>query len=301
MIKNIQITNPLDEKLTLEMERPEESGFSILSIDGLGPTKAIINTSRVLSIPGSVFNSSTSSQRNIVMELGFMDYPSIEENRQKSYRYFPTNKKVLFKITTDRRVGIVEGYVESNEPNIFSKKSSTIISLLCPDAFFKAEEQIETVFSGTVSGFKFPFMNNSLTEKHIVFGNLTLDTSASVFYTGDADTGLMIYIYFVGPATNLKLYNVDQRQTMSISSDKLIALTGSGFIAGDSLEISTIKGNKYITLIRAGVKTNILNTLDVSNDWFQISKGDNLFTFIADSGQGNVQLKTVHQILYEGV
>lgn len=301
MIKQLEITNHLGESLVLVLERPDLSGLSILDIEGLGPPKAIINTSKVLSVPGSIFNSATSGSRNIIMKLGLWDIPSVEKNRQKTFKYFPIKQKVTVKVTTDERVGITEGYVESNEPEYFSKDSKTIISINCPDSFFKKEGKVETVFSGTVSGFSFPFSNNSITEKLIVFGGLSLDTSASIFYTGDSETGLEIYIHFLGEASGLSIYNVDRRETMTINSDKLVELTGSGFIQGDDVEIITEKGKKRITLIRSGERTNILNCLDVDADWFQIQKGDNLFTFVALTGQGNVQLKTRHSVLYEGL
>lgn len=301
MIKSIEITNPLGEILVLELTSPEKSGFAVLDVDGLGPTKATINTSPILSVPGSVFNSASISERNITLRLRFQDNPSIEENRKLSYKFFPLGKIVNLKVKTDTRTGLVSGYVESNDPDIFSKKQETLISIVCPDAFFKSEQVIETVFSGTVSGFSFPFSNDSLTEKQIIFGDLTLDTSASVLYLGDADTGVTIYIHFIGPASGLSIYNVDRRETMDIDSDKLVALTGSGFISGDDVVITTIKGEKSIFLTRAGEKINILNCLSVSADWFQVQRGDNLFTFTADSGQANVQLKIKHRLLFEGI
>jgi hypothetical protein len=301
MIRSLQITNPLGEVLVLELESPEKSGFSVLDIDGLGPVKATINTSQLLSVDGSIFNSARVSERNITMKLRFMGSPTIEETRHLAYKFFPIKKNVDLKIVSDKRTALTSGYIEENDPDIFSNKEGTFISIICPEAFLRSENIVETVFSGTTSGFSFPFSNDSLISKEIIFGDLTLDTSASILYLGDADTGVKIFIHFIGPATGLSIYNVDRRETMDISSDKLVALTGSGFIAGDDVEISTLKGNKTITLIRSGERINILNCLNVSADWFQIQKGDNLFTFTADTGQTNVQLKVQHQLLFEGI
>ena len=43
MIKSVTITNHLDESIKLDLFNPEESGFIIKNIEGLGPVKANIN------------------------------------------------------------------------------------------------------------------------------------------------------------------------------------------------------------------------------------------------------------------
>ena len=42
MIKSVTVTNYLGEKLKMELARPEESGFAITQIKGLGPQKSTI-------------------------------------------------------------------------------------------------------------------------------------------------------------------------------------------------------------------------------------------------------------------
>jgi len=302
MIQFIEVTNHLGESINLNLRSPEQSGFFIKSISGLGPNKGTINTTEVLSADGSIFNSARVSGRNLVFELGFSDKTeTIEAIRQKSYRYFPIKRPVLIKIVTDTRIGTVIGYVESNEPNIFSKQESTIISILCPNAYFSSDEIVQTFFSGNVAEFEFPFENLSLTEKMITFGSLVLDTRQTVYYDGDVNTGVLIRIHFAGSVNDLTIFNVSREETMSISSARLIALTGSDFVFGDEVVISTIKGNKYIHLIRDGEVINIINTLSVAADWFQIGRGDNVFTFTADSGVTNMQFMIEHNILFEGI
>ena len=54
-------------------------------------------------------------------------------------------------------------------------------------------------------------------------------------------------------------------------------------------------------LLRNGLYTNILNCLDRDSDWFQLSKGDNLFAFVAEEGTSNLQFRIQNKIVYEGV
>jgi hypothetical protein len=88
---------------------------------------------------------------------------------------------------------------------------------------------------------------------------------------------------------------------MKINTDKLLALTGSVIIAGDDIIISTVKGNKYITLLRDGTYINILNCLDKNVDWLQLAKGDNVFAFTAETGNAFLQFRIENRTVYEGV
>ena len=75
MIKSVRIVNHLNESITLELARPEKSGFAILSIEGLGPSKATINSTEVSTMDGAIFNSSRVVARNIVFDLRFCSNP----------------------------------------------------------------------------------------------------------------------------------------------------------------------------------------------------------------------------------
>jgi len=303
MIQSFTVINETGEFLVLELRSPEKSGFFVRKIDGLGPVKSIINTSESLYGDGGVFNSSRLAQRNIILDLGFYNdgQETMEEIRNKSYRFFPMKRPLTFVVTTDTRVGIATGFVETNDPDIFSKEESAQISLLCPDPFFYGNDIIETTFSGITNNFEFPFENPSLTEKLIEFGLVFINTNANVFYSGDSPTGVIFYINFLGSVNDLTIIDYNSGESMPISSDKLITLTGSDFVIGDQVIISTIKGNKFIILIRGGNVINILNTIDINATWFTIDKGDNVFTYTADSGLSNVQFRVEHRVVYEGV
>jgi hypothetical protein len=53
--------------------------------------------------------------------------------------------------------------------------------------------------------------------------------------------------------------------------------------------------------MRDGETINILNCLDKYPDWFQLSRGDNIFTYTAEVGMVNLQFKIDNQIAYEGI
>lgn len=307
MIYSIVVTNYLGDRIKLELGKPDVSGFLIKSITGLGPAKANVNTTEVSTNDGSLFNSARLSQRNIVLDMVFINTvygESIEDLRQKSYKYFPLKKSVELTIETDNRYAKTTGYVESNEPNIFSSQEGTQISIICPDPYFySAGEDGNNVtnFYSIDPMFEFPFSNESLDEPLLVFGEIQIKTEGVITYHGDSEIGVMIYIHAIGPATNINIYNTETREVMRINTEKISLLTGKGIVASDDIVINTAKGEKSITLIREGVSYNILNCLDKNTDWFTLAKGDNIFAFTADSGVTNLQFRVENKVIYEGV
>lgn len=303
MIKALTVTTYLGDSIRLELARPELSGFAVKSIEGLGPGKAAINTTEVSTNDGGLFNSARLSSRNIVINIAyfFNGKETIEELRLKSYKYFPLKKKVTLLFETDDRMAEIDGYVEENEPNVFSKEEDTDISIICPDPFFYSQSTDITIFSGVEPLFEFPFANESLETGLLEMGHIKYKTEELVYYSGDADIGITITIHAVGSATNLSIYNIDTREKMRIDSKKLKTLTGSDIINGDDITICTVKGKKAITLLRNGVTTNILNCLTKDSDWFQLAKGDNIFAYTAEEGATNLQFRIENKVAYEGV
>lgn len=304
MIKSITVTNPQGESLKLELAAPEKTGLAITSITGLGPVKADINCTDLATSDGSIFNSARLGNRNIVLKLLFLEKPTIEDTRLLTYKYFPIRKKVKLLIETDKRICEIEGRVESNEPNVFSKSEDTQISIICPDPFFYSAGENGnniTVFYGVEDNFEFPFSNESPIEDLIEFGIVTYSTERVIRYLGDADIGVVIRIFFTGDVSNLTIYNVRTRDFLRIDTQRLKAMTGSELIHGDEVTISTIKGDKYITLLRDGKEINILNCMDRQSTWLTLTQGDNIIGYTADDGGSNLQFRIENRIVYEGV
>lgn len=304
MIHSITVTNYLGDSITLELARPEQSGFIVKSVEGLGPAKGNVNTAEVSTNDGGVFNSARLNIRNPVLDLVFLETATetIEDIRHKSYKYFPVKKKVKLLIKTDNRVSEIDGYVEHNEPAIFSNQEGCQISIICPyPYFYSAGESNITVFSGVEPLFEFPFENESLVTDLLEMGEIQNSAEQVITYNGDAEIGVTIIVYAIGEASNVTIYNAGTREVMRIDTNKLAALTGEGIVAGDEITIKTTKGDKSITLLRGGITTNILNCLDKNADWFQLVKGDNVFVYTAETGNSNLQFRIENRVIYEGV
>lgn len=292
MIKSITVKNHLGDSIKLELAKPELSGFVITNIDGLGPGKANVNTTEISTTDGGLYNSSRLPVRNIVISIRYLWKNTIEEARHLSYKYFPLKKRVTLTFETDLRTADVEGYVESNDPVIFSKEESTDISIVCPDPYFYSSRINTTLFSGIEPLFEFPFSNESVITPLLEMGAIQNYKEKVVVYDGDAETGVIITINAKDVASNIAIYNIGTRETMRINIE---------VIAGDTITINTNTRYKSITLLREGVTTNILNSMTRDSDWFKLTKGDNIFTYTAETGANNLNFTIENRILYEGV
>lgn len=306
MILAVTVTNELGDQLRIPLSQQGaiDTGIGISKIEGIGAGSADIYTQETASSDGSNFTSARATERNIVIEAYLLPQKTIEESRHRTYKYFPKKKKVTLRFETESRVCDIDGYVESNEPDIFSERESTQISIICPYPYFSSagsDKETLTVFYGIEPTFEFIFSNESLTDPLIQFGAIQNKTENNIFYGGDADVGIMMHIRAMGTAKNITLYNIETRESMTIDTDKLESMTGSPLSAGDEIIVSTIKNDKYVQLLREGVYTNILNCLDRDSDWLELTPGDNLFAYTAESGAENLQFWVTNKTLFEGV
>lgn len=302
MIKSIIVTNHNGESLKLDLFHPEESGLIVKSISGLGPPKANINSTDLATADGAIYSSARASTRNIVFNLQFMFAPTIEDARQKTYKYFPLKKKITIEVETDNRSLSTEGYVESNEPNIFSQEESTQISIVCVDPFFKDTRPSLVQFASVLPNFEFPFSNESLTDDLIEFGKIGLDTRSTLVYTGDVDTGILITIHAMGSVSGiLNIYNIETYENIKIDLSKIKALTGSDYRSGDDIIISTVSGDKYVQVLHNGKYYNAIGIIDKLANWFQLTVGKNIFNFTVTDGVENLSITFEYRNAYGGI
>lgn len=306
MINSVKITNYLGQSMVMELRNPERSGFLLYNMTGVGPEKADIRTTDIVTADGGVYNSARLPSRNIVMNIRYYAWAgrAVEEIRQDSYKWFPIKKKVTISIYTENRIAQIDGYVESNEPVVFSQETHAQLSIVCPDPFFidGSDDGLNvTQFYGVRPMFHFPYSNNSLTEKLTIMGEILFSNEETIVYSGDSEVGITIVIDVLGDVEHVTIWNVLTRESMVIDTDRLAALTGKGLVASDRLTIITTTGQKSITLLREGVETNVLNCLARGPDWFQLAKGNNIFAFVAEKGTTNLVFTIYNQTLYEGV
>jgi hypothetical protein len=301
MIKSVTIINRKNEELVLTLRSPEQSGFFIKKIDGLGPPVGTINTAAYSTLDGSRFVSARSNQRNIVFHLGFLDSHDIEATRIKSYKYFPIKSEITMIFETDTKRVKIKGRIETNEVEIFSKETGTQISVICPDPYYYSLENYVMSFSVLQKLFHFPFSNEDLHIPLTFFGEVVVDSQQTIDYTGEVPIGFTMLIDSTGSAGSITVYNLETRESMVIDNDIITSATGYGISAGDRIFIRTLKGQKSALLLRGGEEINILNAVLGSKDWFTLDIGPNPFYYTTDFGGAFLLFNISYQLLYEGI
>lgn len=280
---DLTVENTQGKKLKLM----NSADYAITQISGLNPPSATINNSVVGLNDGAKYNSSRVEVRNLVLTVNIKRY--IESNRIKLYNYFKTKQWIKIYYKNKARKVYVEGYVESIECDLFTVNETMQISIICPQPYFKAVDDMIFDISQVLSLFEFPF---SIENDGIEFSTYDKTLTASVVNAGDVETGVIIELSATGEVKNPVIYNAGTREFFKLE----ITMK-----TGDLIKINTNKGSKSIELTRNGVKQNIINSVGFGSSWFQLDVGDNLFTYDTTDGNEYFYMKFYVSNCYEGV
>lgn len=277
------VENEKGEHLSLT----DNINFDVLSVTGTNPPTAAINTVNVAGLDGSRFNSSRVEQRNIVITLNI--HHPIEANRLTLYNFFRVKRWVKIYYQNSRRNVYIEGYVESFENNPWTQLQQPQISIICPQPFWLSTVDTTVNFSNSNALFEFPF---SIPSEGIEFSTLGHLTTA-VVNVGEIETGGIITFYATtDQILNPKFFNRTTQQFFGLDFD---------MYQGDLITVNTQKGEKSVTLLRAGVTTNILNDRTEGSTWLTFEPGENELSFEADEGAANLEATLTITQKFEGV
>ena len=308
MLKKVTITNYLGDKVEYKIDGCDvykNNGIIITDIEGLGPVKANINMTKLATYDGELYNSAILDGRNIVIHAIFTWCDTVEESRLSSYKFFPLKKTVTFEIETEHRKAYTIGYVESNEPSIFSEEPDPLemqISLVCESPFFLDSRGIdEKIFSDVEPLFEFVYENPHPTTKLTEISDFQSRRQCSVWYDGDSESAFDMVIHAIGTVGNFWMYSIRTGDYIYIDKQKMIEKTGSGIIEGDDIILSSYQGKKKALLLRNGEYTSILTLLGKNPKWFNLVHGENIFSYISDYGEENVRVYVRVQPQFDGV
>lgn len=194
-----------------------EDRYQVISITGLNPAQAQINTIDPAGLDGEIFNSSRLLPRNIVVTLRITG--DVEANRLDLYRYFTPGDKVRFLYENAHRNVYIDGTIDTVECGLFTMSEVMQISIVCPDPYFQNAEESE----GTWSASRLTFVNDA-----------------------DAETGFYVTFKVLTQSTNIVL---------TLGAGQVIALQGS-FQSMDVFQIDTREDSLGVWIIRGGIKIN---------------------------------------------
>lgn len=263
------------------------SPFQIKEFKGLNPPKATISTNETAFMDGARFNSSKLQTRQI--NIAFVVNKNPEESRRQAYLVIQPKKYIKIYFKSETLDCFTEGYVESLDVSYFAKKQTLTVSILCPYPYLKNTEESVNEMSAVTPMFHFPFP----TSDSLVFGQIDALASYDIENNGSAETGLTIELYARGTVSKPKIIDYISGEYMELDFEMQ---------AGDVITIQTEPGNKSITLLRDGVKSNIFNTLTSTSSWLILPIGGATYVYTTEGGViTNLVVTLKHYDLYEGV
>ena len=277
----------VENKYGEQLELTHNPAYDVAAIDGIDPPEATINTTRNANYDGAVYNSSFMNVRTITITLA-INKPA-EINRINLYRYFKSKGPVRMYYRNRSRDVYIDGYVKSFQIGFFDKKQTAQIVVDCPRPHFNGSIPDIQEFASISAGFEFPF---DIGATGIPFSEIVLAEEKSIYNHGDLETGVLINIHALGAVNTPKIYNVETMEHIILNVE---------LDAGDDIYINTIQGEKSITVIKDGVKSNGIGYLDTSSTWLQMLPGDNVMTVDATTNPENMLITFTMTDQFEGV
>lgn len=282
-----KIENTRNDLLTLTQN---ESEFQVYKIDGLNPPKAQINTMQIAGLDGGRYNSSVLGMRNVVIFIKLNG--DVEANRIRLYSFFRSKEWCKFYYKNGKRDVYIEGYVETVEVDPFTDNEIMEVSIVCPNPYFKAVQEIVDDISKALAAFEFPFAIDI--GDPIPFSSIDTSRITNVFNDSESDTGVIIEIEVVNSCNRIQIRNVSTGDNFIINYP---------FVADDKIIINTNKGEKSVRLIRNATTSNLFVSMLRGSVFFQLTVGDNYFSYLVDNGTNDeaIQVRFKHYNLYGGV
>lgn len=279
----LTVQNHKGEQLNLT----ESPMYEVLRVDGLNPPPATLNFTELANFDGSKYNSGQLTARNLVITLRIL--PDIETNRINLYKYFPSKQNIRIYWENDTRKVFIDGRVETFECPQFEMVQKAVISIICPDPYWREETPTQLNFSNVIDLFEFPF---SIEAEGIEISRLERLATA-VFVNSEIETGITVEL---------------QATASQILNPRIVNRTTSEYFGlnvdmneGDIIRINTRRGEKSAVLVRGGQQTNIIGRRMSGSKWVQLVAGVNELSYECDNGAENLIVRVYTHRLFGGV
>lgn len=260
-----------------EIDMINDEYVRLVSLRGVS-AEAQINTQAVTGKDGSTVNSATFPERQIIVEFRIRAGVDAEQAMHDLYRIFAAKSSGTMTFVGRLGSSLIDYVVQSIEIPPNQQQLNGVITLLCPNPYFRALEESKGIIAGSESLFKFKyhFPNTSF-----YISRRISSLFATVYNDGEADTGCVIVMKANAHLSNPALINVVTREEARIKID---------MEAGDEIKIYTEKGEKKILYTHAGITTNIFNKMIYPFTFFQLAQGANTFKYEADEGAQSLDI-----------
>ena len=271
----------------------DTSPFFLESIDGVMSVSNKVTTSENTTVDGSTYQGSVTTQRNIVITAHTSK--NHVYNRNMLYKCFKPKTEGVLTYSEEDETRIIDYIVESVEVDEKGVVRNAVISLICPDPFFKDEEDTIVTMAGWQPCFEFPHEFKAEKEP---FGVRVAEIIKEIENDSAADNiGIEILIEAMGAVTNPTIYHTEQDIFIKVGTENNPLSIG----AGEAIRITTGTNEKAVYLVQGETETEINEYLDEGSDFIQLVHGKNTFAYAADSGRDYMNVTITYRFRYLGV
>lgn len=216
------------------------------------------------------------------IELGFKLVGDVEEAIQFFTSVVKSKQMVTLKETNGEREITVKGVATIPPYTRMMQSCRIVLSVYCGQPYWEDIQQMVAEIAEATGLLYFPEEGQFFTEVGRPFGVLDTDLEKTFVNDGDTDVGMVITMNTYGTVTNPRI------SCSSGSQNGWWMQINATLEDDDEVEISTVRGNKYITingseLYNGEPVTNLLTFY--GNDWLQLEQGENTFNITAESGE----------------
>lgn len=256
MLRQVDVTNSRGNVLSLPMEE-DDGSYQVAEIEGLDPVKASLVSTSYAGVDGEQFQSAKRPARNVKIKLDLdpdFNPKTYADLRTDLYAWFMPKSQITLSFFLESGLSVdIVGIVESMDAPLFQDDPVVNVSVMCYQPDFYDPEM------ATVNGF-----------------TVDDETNTEIDYPGTVEAGTVLTIDFNRAVSEFTIYNQDEGGNLK-QLDFTYAL-----LNGDVLVISSLRGNKGITLTRASVTSSVLYGRSAQSSWIEFIEGLNQFRVFAE-------------------
>lgn len=282
-----------EDGVEVTFDYDDRSAFFLESVDGVMSVSNKVTTSENTTVDGSTYQGSVTIQRNIVITAHISK--DHVYNRNMLYKCFKPKTNGVLTYTEEDEKRIIDYVVESVEVNERGVVRNATISLICPDPFFKDEEDTVVTMAGWQPCFEFP---HEFTAEKEPFGVRVAEIIKEIENDSAADNiGIEILIEAMGAVTNPAIFHTEQDIYIKVGTETNPLSIG----VGEAIRITTGTNEKTVYLVQGETETEINEYLDEGSEFIQLVHGKNTFAYAADAGRDYMNVTITYRFRYLGV
>ena len=287
---NLVLINKNGQELDL-LRNPH---FLLAEAEGLHGIEVDIGESESPYTDGSSIETVKALPRGI--ELTLILRGDVEEAINAVTSVVKSKQMVTLKEESSKGEITVKGVVTIPPYSRMMQSCRITLTIYCGQPYWEDLVQMVAEISEATALLFFPVEGQYFTENGRPFGVLDTDLEKTFVNDGDTDVGMIITINTFGKVKNPRI-------SCSSGTQNGWWMQLNTTLEDDvEVEISTVRGNKYITI--NGVETYngepVTNLFEFNgNDWLQVEQGENTFNITAESGNTNLHFSISYKRRFE--